>query len=147
MNIYDLNKNAWDKAVDQGTNPYTKVVSPEQIVEAKRGKWSLYLSDCTPVPKEWFPVLSGSKILCLASGGGQQAPIFAALGAEVTLLDASPRQLAQDLFVAERDNLTIKLTEGDMADLSSFEDGGIDCLFVLVAHQEHSVKASSGRFS
>jgi ubiquinone/menaquinone biosynthesis C-methylase UbiE len=65
----------------------------------------------------------------LASGGGQQAPIFAALGAEVTLLDASPRQLAQDQFVAERDNLTIKLIEGDTADLSAFKDESFELIF------------------
>jgi ubiquinone/menaquinone biosynthesis C-methylase UbiE len=129
MKIYNLNKNAWDEAVDEGTNPYTKVVSPEEIAAAKQGKWSLYLSDCKPVPKEWFPILSGSKVLCLASGGGQQAPIFAALGAEVTLLDASPRQLAQDQFVAERDSLNIKIVEGDMADLSAFEDEYFDLIF------------------
>ena len=129
MNIYELNKIAWDQAVAESTNPHTKVVSPEQIVEARQGKWSLYLSDCKPVPKDWFPDMDGLKVLCLASGGGQQAPIFAALGAEVTLLDASPRQLAQDQFVAERDNLTIKLIEGDMADLSAFEDEYFDLIF------------------
>ena len=58
-----------------------------------------------------------------------QAPIFAAAGAEVTLLDASPRQLAQDQFVAERDNLEIRLMEGDMADLSAFKDGSFDLIF------------------
>jgi hypothetical protein len=91
MNIQDLNKAAWDRAVSEGKNPYTLVVSPEQIAQARQGKWSLYLSDCRPVPGDWFPDLHGLKVLCLASGGGQQAPIFAALGAEVTLLDASPR--------------------------------------------------------
>jgi SAM-dependent methyltransferase len=87
------------------------------------------LSDCRPVPREWFPSLAGLKVLCLASGGGQQAPIFAALGAEVTLLDASPRQLAQDRFVAERDNLSIRLIEGDMADLSAFADDSFGLIF------------------
>jgi SAM-dependent methyltransferase len=129
MKIHDLNKVAWDQAVGEGTNPYTKVMSPEQITEARRGKWSLYLSDCKPVPEGWFPNLRGLKVLCLASGGGQQAPIFAALGAEVTLLDASPRQLAQDQFVAERDNLIIKIVEGDMADLSAFADERFELIF------------------
>ena len=70
-----------------------------------------------------------SKVLCLASGGGQQAPIFAVLGADVTLLDASARQLARDRFVAERDNLTIRLLEGDMADLSVFADDSFGLIF------------------
>ena len=126
MKIFDLNKTAWDDAVEDGENPYTYVVSPEKIQAAKQGEWSLYLSDCKPVPATWFPQLQKLKVLCLASGGGQQAPIFAALGAEVTLLDASPKQLAHDQFVAERDNLTIRLIEGDMADLSVFEERNFD---------------------
>lgn len=129
MDIYELNKIAWDQAVAEGSNPYTKVVSSEQIAAAVQGEWALYLSDIKPVPRDWFPRLKGRKVLCLASGGGQQAPIFAALGAEVTLLDASPQQLAQDRFVAKRDNLTIKLIEGDMADLSVFEDESFDLIF------------------
>ena len=89
----------------------------------------MYLSDCKPVPKKWFPGLQGLKVLCLASGGGQQAPILAALGAEVTVLDASPLQLAQDQLVAERDNLVIRLVEGDMADLSAFEDASFELIY------------------
>jgi SAM-dependent methyltransferase len=129
MNIQNLNKTAWDHAVDEGDNPYTKAVSPEQVAAAKAGTWSIYLSDSKPVPREWFPKLENAKVLCLASGGGQQAPIFAALGAEVTSLDVSANQLAQDSYVAERDGLTIKTVQGDMADLSAFEGSSFDLIF------------------
>ena len=78
------------------------------------------LTNTKPVPRPWFSDLEGIDVLCLASGGGQQAPIFAAAGANVTVLDNSPRQLAQDRFVAERDSLDLKTVEGDMADLSMF---------------------------
>ncbi len=128
-NIFDMNKAAWDQAVDEGENPYTRVIPPEVVAEARQGRWSLSLSAGKSVPKDWFPNLAGLKVLCLASGGGQQAPIFAAVGAEVTLLDASPRQLAQDRFVAERDNLTIRLIEGNMADLSAFADESFDLIY------------------
>jgi ubiquinone/menaquinone biosynthesis C-methylase UbiE len=47
----------------------------------------------------------------------------------VILLDASPRQLAQDQFVAERDELTIEIVKGDMADLSRFEEESFDLIF------------------
>lgn len=129
MNIHDLNKAAWDKAVESGENPYTKVVSSEQIAAARAGRWALYLSDCKPVPPDWFPPLKQARVLCLASGGGQQAPIFAALGAEVTLLDSSPKQLAQDRYVAQRDGLTIRTLEGDMADLSALQTDYFDLVF------------------
>ena len=39
MKIYNLNKDAWDHAVDEGDNPYTDAVSPEEIVKAKQGDW------------------------------------------------------------------------------------------------------------
>lgn len=129
MQIEDLNKAAWDHAVDSGTNPYTQVVSAQQVAEAQQGTWSFYLSDCIPVPKAWFPELVGCKVLCLASGGGQQAPIFAALGALVTSLDLSPKQLALDQVVAKRENLSITLVQGNMADLSAFGDGSFDLIF------------------
>lgn len=120
MKIQDLNKAAWNRAVAAGDNPYTKVISAETVAAAKAGQWELRLSEHKPVPKAWFPALQGCQVLCLASGGGQQAPIFAAVGAEVTLLDLSPKQLAQDHYVAQRDGLAIRLIEGDMADLSVF---------------------------
>jgi 2-polyprenyl-3-methyl-5-hydroxy-6-metoxy-1,4-benzoquinol methylase len=67
------------------------------------------LTPTKPVPKEWFPEnLKDKKILCLASGGGQQGPILAATGAEVTIFDNSTKQLEKDNFVAQRDNLKIK---------------------------------------
>ena len=60
---------SWTQQVDK--------FSPEEIKKAKMGEWSIYLSDCKPVPHIWFPELNGLKVLCLAFGGGQQAPIFA----------------------------------------------------------------------
>jgi ubiquinone/menaquinone biosynthesis C-methylase UbiE len=68
-------------------------------------------------------------VLCLASGGGQQGPVLAALGANVTVFDNSPAQLKQDQFVAEREALTIKTVEGDAADLSMFDNESFDLIF------------------
>jgi SAM-dependent methyltransferase len=126
MDVLNVNKAAWDRAVDEGDNPYTLVVSSDEVAAARQGSWSLYLSDCKAVPPDWFPPLDGLEVLCLASGGGQQAPILAALGARVTLVDASPRQLAQDAYVAERDGLQITLVEADMAILSPLPTAGYD---------------------
>jgi hypothetical protein len=59
MKIYDVNKAAWEGAVDEGTNLCTKVVSSEQIAAARQGEWKLYLSEHKSVPKSWFPELNG----------------------------------------------------------------------------------------
>ena len=70
--------------------------------------------------------------MCLASGGGQQGPVLAAAGesagARVTVFDISPRQLAQDRLVAERDGLGLVTVEGDMRDLGAFSDGKFDLI-------------------
>ena len=49
--------------------------------------------------------MRGAKILGLASGGGQQMPIFTALGAECTVLDYSKEQLKKEEIVAARGRL------------------------------------------
>ena len=55
-------------------------ISHEVYERAVKGDWDMVLTPTKPVPKSWFPQLSGSRILGLASGGGQQMPIFAACG-------------------------------------------------------------------
>jgi SAM-dependent methyltransferase len=101
-------------------NPWTVPVSEREVRAARQGNWQILLTPSNPVPREWFPELRDLDVLCLASGGGQQAPILAAAGAIVTILDNSPLQLAQDRYVAERDSLSLITVEGDMADLSMF---------------------------
>ena len=134
MNIREYNRMAWNKEVERG-NQWTVPVSREAIAAARQGQWQIILTPTKPVPREWFPDLKGLDVLCLASGGGQQGPILAATGANVTVLDNSPRQLAQDRFVAERDSLTITTVEGDMADLATFSDQSFD----LIVHPVSNV--------
>jgi SAM-dependent methyltransferase len=109
-------------------------VGPDVIEAARRGRWEVLLTDTIPVPRGWFPELDGADVLCLASGGGQQAPTFAAAGANVIVLDNSPKQLAQDRLVAERESLDLKTVEGDMADLSMFADESFDLVFHPVSN-------------
>jgi SAM-dependent methyltransferase len=133
MDIQGYNRGAWDKEVERG-NQWTVPVAPAVIEAARQGRWEVLLTDTKPVPKEWFPDLAGLDVLCLASGGGQQAPVLAAAGANVTVLDNSPRQLAQDRLVAERDSLTLETVQGDMADLSRFADESFDLVFHPVSN-------------
>lgn len=125
--IRDLNRSAWDSQVARG-NRWTVPVGPEEIEAARRGQWKILLTPFRPVPVTWFPNLDGVKVLCLASGGGQQGPIFAAAGADVVVFDNSPRQLDQDRMVALRDGLEIETVEGDMADLGVFDDQTFDLI-------------------
>jgi SAM-dependent methyltransferase len=134
LDIQAFNREAWNRQVERG-NRWTVPVGPEEIAAARRGQWKIYLTPTRPVPQGWFPKISGCDVLCLASGGGQQGPILAAAGANVTVLDNSPRQLQQDQIVAEREGLDITTVEGDMADLSIFPDEH----FALIVHPVSNV--------
>jgi SAM-dependent methyltransferase len=133
LDVPGYNREAWDRQVEDG-NQWTVPVGPEVIEAARQGRWKVLLTDQKYVPREWFPEMAGADVLCLASGGGQQAPTFAAAGANVTVLDNSPRQLAQDRFVAEREALDLETVQGDMRDLSGFADEGFDLVFHPVSN-------------
>ncbi len=128
MDIREHNRIAWNKNVEWGENPWTIPVRSEVVAAAKQGQWEIYLTPTKPVPETWFPDLNGCDVLCLASGGGQQGPILAAAGANVTVFDNSPKQLSQDQIVAKRDGLEIVTVEGDMRDLSMFPDQTFDLI-------------------
>jgi SAM-dependent methyltransferase len=138
VNVVSYNRDAWDKQVEGGENPWTQPVSDERIAAARRGEWSIVLTEQKPIPAAWFPRhprLEGLDVLCLASGGGQQGPILAAAGANVTVFDNSPRQLEKDRLVAERDGLSIRTLQGDAANLSAFADASFD----LIVHPVSNV--------
>jgi SAM-dependent methyltransferase len=134
MDVRDHNRRAWDRQVEGG-NVWTLPVGPEVIAAARRGRWSVLLTEQKATPREWFPEeMGGLEVLCLASGGGQQGPTLAAAGARVTVFDNSPAQLAQDRAVAEREGLELATFEGDMRDLSRFADGSFDLVFHPVSN-------------
>jgi SAM-dependent methyltransferase len=133
IDVRAYNREAWNRQVAAG-NPWTIPVSSEAVAAARRGEWSILLTPSIPVPRAWFPLPAGADVLCLASGGGQQGPILAAAGAQVTVYDNSPRQLDRDREVAERDGLDIRTVEGDMADLSAFADASFDLIFHPVSN-------------
>jgi SAM-dependent methyltransferase len=134
MNLLEYQRRAWDRQVESGSE-WTRPVGPEVVEAARRGEWSVLLTEQKPVPRGWFPdEMGGLDILCLACGGGQQGPTFAAAGARVTVLDNSPAQLAQDRLVAGREGLDLQTFEGDMADLSAFADESFDLVFHPVSN-------------
>jgi SAM-dependent methyltransferase len=127
VDIRGYNSRAWDRQVADG-NRWTVPVDPAVIAAARAGDWSIILTPTAAVPRDWFPAKKSCDVLCLASGGGQQAPVLAAAGMRVTVLDNSPAQLAQDRLVAEREGLPIAIREGDMAELGVFGDATFDLI-------------------
>ncbi len=70
--------------------------------------------------------VAGMRLLCLAAGGGKQSALYAALGADVTVVDLSPEMLALDRQVAAERNLAIRTIEASMDDLSMLAAASYD---------------------
>ncbi|MBO4847539.1 MAG: class I SAM-dependent methyltransferase [Clostridia bacterium] len=133
MKYTDVNASTIDRWVEEGWE-WGVPIDGETYKRALRGEWDVLLTPTKPVPHEWFGELKGKKLLGLASGGGQQMPIFAALGAECTVFDYSEKQLESERAVAEREGYAIRIVRGDMTERLPFEDGEFDIVFHPVSN-------------
>lgn len=133
MDLIKHNKLAWDKQV-QTKNKWTVPVTKQQVATARSGFIKIVLTPTKIVPQSWFGNVKNKKILCLASGGGQQGPLLAAAGAKVTVFDNSQKQLDKDAYVAKREGLHLTLIQGNMKDLSVFKDKSFDLIFNPVSN-------------
>lgn len=71
----------------------------------------------------------GKRVLVLAGGGGQQSACLALLGAQVTVLDLSDEQLERDREAVRALGLQLDLHQGDMRDLSRFDENAFDMVY------------------
>jgi SAM-dependent methyltransferase len=127
VDVFNHNRISWDRQAKQQC-AWSQPVGAEEVAAARNGNWHVRLTP-NRLPAGWLDHARGVRILCLASGGGQQAPILAAAGAYVTVFDASEVQLQQDRTVAQRDGLDLDTVQGDMRDLSIFSDASFDLVF------------------
>ncbi|WP_019849199.1 class I SAM-dependent methyltransferase [Desulfitobacterium sp. PCE1] len=132
-NYTEINSKVFDKWVEEGWE-WGQPISHETYVKAQDKDWFVMLTPTKPVPKEWFCEMKNAKILGLASGGGQQMPIFSALGAACTVIDYSERQLQSEKEVAERENYAIELVRGDITNPLPFADESFDLIFHPVSN-------------
>ena len=109
-------------------------ISHEVFEKALIGTWDVYLTPTKAVPHEWLGELSGKRILGLASGGGQQIPIFSALGAKCTVLDYSSEQCKSERLVADREGYGVDIVNADMTKKLPFDDGTVDIVFHPVSN-------------
>ena len=133
MNYQDINAETIDRWIEEGWE-WGVPVDHDAFAAARAGRWDLLLTPTKPVPHGWFGELRGKRVLGLASGGGQQMPIFAALGAVCTVLDYSLRQLESERLVAAREGYEIEILRGDMTKPLPFADGSFDLIFHPVSN-------------
>ncbi|MBP3315778.1 MAG: class I SAM-dependent methyltransferase [Clostridia bacterium] len=133
MEYQDINAKTIDDWCKDGWE-WGRPISHEDFESALGGEWDVYLTPTKCVPHEWFGDLRGKRVLGLASGGGQQIPIFSALGAKCTLLDYSEQQCESDRMVAEREGYEVEIIRADMTKPLPFEDGSFDLIFHPVSN-------------
>ncbi len=133
MNYTDINASTIDRWIEEGWE-WGVPIDHETYLKALSGEWDVLLTPTKPVPHEWFGELKGKKLLGLASGGGQQMPIFAALGADCTVFDYSEKQLESERLVAQREGYRIRIVRGDMTKRLPFDDGEFDIVFHPVSN-------------
>lgn len=133
MNYQDINASTIDRWVAEGWE-WGLPITHEAYEKARAGEWDMLLTPTKSVPHHWFGELKGKKVLGLASGGGQQMPIFAALGAECTVLDYSVSQLDSERMVARREGYDIEIIRADMTKPLPFLDETFDLIFHPVSN-------------
>ena len=129
----DINAETIDRWVEEGWK-WGIPITHEQYLEATEGKLDVVLTPTKTVPQEWFGDIKGKKLLGLASGGGQQMPVFCAAGADCTVMDLSDRQLESERMVSEREGYAISIVKADMTERFPFDDEAFDIIFHPVSN-------------
>ncbi|NJM42526.1 MAG: class I SAM-dependent methyltransferase [Anaerolineae bacterium] len=120
--LANYNRERWNALVDAGVE-YAKpflALTPEEALAQLNGNACAVLN---------LDSVRGKRVLCLASGGGQQSAAFALLGADVTVIDLSDAQLAQDRKAAAHYGVEMRIEQGDMRDLSRFNASEFDVVW------------------
>ncbi len=133
MEYQEINAATIDGWCRQGWQ-WGKPITHEEYVRAQGGQWEVYLTPTKAVPHKWLEPLAGKRVLGLASGGGQQIPVFSALGARCTVLDYSPVQCESERMVARREGYEVEVIRGDMTKPLPFEGETFDLIFHPVSN-------------
>ncbi|MCA9039008.1 MAG: class I SAM-dependent methyltransferase [Planctomycetaceae bacterium] len=116
MSFLKRNERAWDQLAAERSQ-FTRVATDEECAAPLQ----------TLDSRGWLPEsVEGLRVLCLASGGGWQAVLYAIAGAEVTVVDLSNQMLQLDRQEADRRHLQIKTVQASMDDLSQLDDDQFD---------------------
>ncbi len=113
---HEHNKRAWDKRAIRGER-FARPAKDEDFVDPLKTVDGL----------GWLGGdIQNKKLLCLAAGGGRQGPIYAAAGAEVTVVDISSAMLELDRQVAADRGLKLKTVAASMDNLAALADDTFD---------------------
>ena len=116
MDYRSANQQAWNQLADSDSL-FARVATDEECRKPMQ----------TLDGRGWLPdSVAGLNVLCLASGGGWQSILYAAAGANVTVVDLSESMLRLDTREARRRRFQVQTVHTSMDDLSMFADESFD---------------------
>ena len=116
MDYRSANQQAWNQLADSDSL-FARVATDEEC------RKPLQVLD----GRGWLPdSVAGLNVLCLASGGGWQSILYAAAGANVTVVDLSDSMLRLDTREAKRRRYQVQTVQASMDDLSMLADESFD---------------------
>ncbi|MCL2775426.1 MAG: class I SAM-dependent methyltransferase [Oscillospiraceae bacterium] len=144
QDIINKNQEHWKNEVESGGH-YTIPdlnLNTDLLQQFAKGELLFWSDPCAkinnPLLKKIrqyeYADIKGKKVLCLASGGGQQSAMFSLLGADVTVADITQGQLNGDIQAANHYGYIVKTVQCSMTDLSVFDDESFD-----IVHQPISI--------
>src|SRR5687768_11224927 len=112
---HEHNRRAWDEMV-RDKHRFTIPAPDEDFVDPLKKLDTL----------GWLGSIHGKRLLCLAAGGGKHGPLYAAAGAEVTVVDISHAMLELDRQVSAERKIPLRTILASMDDLSVFSASEFD---------------------
>lgn len=117
------NQRAWD-ALARGERRFAQPVTDKEFAERLAAIQSdVWLKDS----------IAGARLLCLASGGGMQGILYAAAGAQVTVVDISHEMLTLDRQAAANHGLELALVQASIDELSALRTAEFDVVIQPVS--------------
>lgn len=125
------NEPFWDREVDKGvgcTIPFLDLdpVALRQFAAGHLDPVPDRLAGRWACPTLLLADVEGKDVLCLGAGGGQQSAVYGLLGARVTVVDLSQRQLEGDRAAASHYGYEVTTVHADMRDLSRLDSESFD---------------------
>lgn len=120
-------KDGWNKTAD--SEWYQSLRTDEKIAGLVKNPETAFHPAVTDLIKKWIPDLRGVKALLPSSGDNHAAFAFALMGAEVTSLDISEKQLEHAQEIADKLHLRISFVCDDTMRLSKLKDNEFDLVY------------------
>ena len=116
FSVNDHNRDAWDELARQQV-PLARPAGEKEFAKPQ------FIIN----PFGWVDFeVRDRKVLCLAAGGGKHSALFAAAGADTTVVDISPQMLDLDRKIASERGFKINVVEASMDNLATLPEAHFD---------------------